>query len=140
MIANHLLEHLEDPIAALLEFERVLRPVVYRGAPNQRRTFDRERELTSVSHLFRDHEDGVLTSRRAHCVDWARQVAHGESDDLDGFVEARMSDAYSIHFRCWQPDTYLDFFAAAREKVSLDFELAAFATLEARTTAGQAGK
>ena len=34
VIANHLLEHLEDPIAALLEFERVLRTgVVYLGLP-----------------------------------------------------------------------------------------------------------
>lgn len=46
----------------------------------------------------------------------------------------------SIHFHCWEPDTYLDFFAAAREKVSLDFELAAFAPPEAEDDGGQAGK
>ena len=134
VIANHLLEHLEDPIEALLEFERVLRPggVVYLGLPDQRRTFDRERELTSASHLLRDHEDGVLTSRRAHYVDWARHVAHVEPHDLDHYVEVQMSDAYSIHFHCWQPDTFLDFFVAAREKVGLDFELAAFAPPEAQ--------
>ena len=133
VIASHLLEHLEDPIAALLEFERVLRNggVVYLGLPDQRGSFDRERELTSVSHLIRDHEDGVLTSRRDHYVDWARHVVHVEPDDLDRYVEAQMSDAYSIHFHCWQPDTFLDFFVAAREKVGLDFEVAAFAPPEA---------
>jgi SAM-dependent methyltransferase len=132
VIANHLLEHLEDPIAALLEFERVLRPggAVYLGLPDQRRTFDRERELTSASHLLRDHEDGVLTSRRDHYVDWARHVAHVQADDLDRYVENQMSGAYSIHFHCWQPDTFLDFFVAARQKVGLDFEVVALAPPE----------
>ncbi|HEY4396918.1 MAG TPA: class I SAM-dependent methyltransferase [Acidimicrobiia bacterium] len=132
VIANHLLEHVEDPIGALLEFERVLRPggVVYLGLPDQRRTFDRERELTSVPHLLRDHEDGVLTSRRDHYVEWARHVVHVQPDDLDDYVESQMSDEYSIHFHCWQPDTFLDFFVAAREKIGLDFQVVAFAPPE----------
>jgi SAM-dependent methyltransferase len=132
VIANHLLEHLEDPIAALLEFERVLEPggVVYLGLPDQRRTFDSDRELTSVDHLLRDHEEGAVTSRRDHYVDWARHVAHVQPGELDGYVESYMSDAYSIHFHCWQPDTFLDFFVAVREKFGLDFELLAFAPPE----------
>ena len=132
VIANHLLEHLEDPIAGLLEFERVLKPggVVYLGLPDQRRTFDRERELTSVEHLLRDHEEGIHTSRRDHYVDWARHVAHVQPGDLDGYVESFMSDEYSIHFHCWQPDTFLDFFVAVRQKFQLDFEVVAFAPPE----------
>jgi SAM-dependent methyltransferase len=132
VIANHLLEHLEDPIAGLLEFERVLKPggVVYLGLPDQRRTFDSDRELTSVDHLVRDHEEGAVTSRRDHYVDWARHVAHVQPGELDGYVESYMSDAYSIHFHCWQPDTFLDFFVAVREKFGLDFELLAFAPPE----------
>jgi SAM-dependent methyltransferase len=132
VIANHLLEHLEDPIAGLLEFARVLGPggIVYLGLPDQRRTFDRERELTSVEHLLRDHEDGALASRRDHYVEWARHVVHVEPGDLDGYVESTMSEAYSIHFHCWQPDTFLDFFVNVREKFSLDFEIVAFAPPE----------
>ncbi len=41
-----------------------------------------------------------------------------------------MSDGYSIHFHCWQPDTFLEFFVAVREKFGLDFELLAFAPPE----------
>ena len=132
VIANHLLEHLEDPIAGLLEFERVLKPggVLYLGLPDQRRTFDCERELTSVEHLLRDHEQGPAASRRDHYVDWARNVVRARPGDVTSYAEGCMADEYSIHFHCWQPDTFLDFFVAVRQKFGLDFEIVAFAPPE----------
>jgi SAM-dependent methyltransferase len=132
VIANHLLEHVEDPIAGLLEFQRVLKRsgLVYLGLPDQRQTFDRDRQLTSLEHLVRDHEEGALVSRRDHYVDWARNVDHVQPGEVESHVERLMSNGYSIHFHCWQPDTFLDFFIAVREKFDLDFEIVAFAPPE----------
>jgi hypothetical protein len=45
-------------------------------------------------------------------------------------VEQLKSDGYSIHFHCWQPDTFLDFLVAVREKFGLDFEIVEFAPPE----------
>jgi SAM-dependent methyltransferase len=132
VIANHLLEHLEDPIAGLLEFERVLKPggVLYLGLPDQRQTFDRNRELTTVEHLMRDHDQGPAASRRDHYEDWARNVMHAFPGDVTATADSCMANEYSIHFHCWQPDSFLDFFVATREKTGLDFEVAAFAPPE----------
>jgi SAM-dependent methyltransferase len=132
VIANHLLEHLEDPIAGLLEFQRVLKPggVLYLGLPDQRQTFDRDRELTTFEHLVRDHEEGPLVSRREHYVDWARNVDHIQPEELESYVDECMSDGYSIHFHCWQPDSFLDFLVATRAQFELDFEVVAFAPPE----------
>jgi hypothetical protein len=79
---------------------------------------------------MRDHDEAVLGSRRDHYADWARNVDHARPAELESCIEQRMSDAYSIHFHCWQPDTFLDFFVAARERYGLDFEVVALAPPE----------
>jgi len=131
VIANHILEHLEDPIAALLNFERVLRPsgIVYLAMPDHRTTFDSGRELTTVDHLLREHDEGPEASRPEHYLDWARNVLHA-GDAAEAHAAQLMAEEYSIHFHTWDADTFLDFFVAARQKVGLDFDVLAFAPLE----------
>lgn len=130
VIANHLVEHLENPIAALAEFHRVLRRdgVLYLALPDPRVSFDRDRELTSVEHLLDEYRNGTERNRLAHYLDWAIKVDNHA--DPDAHAARLMEMDYSIHFHVWRPDSFLDFLLAARREARLDFELAAYAPPE----------
>jgi predicted SAM-dependent methyltransferase len=130
VIANHLLEHLEDPIRALIEFHRVLRRngVLYLALPDPRISFDRDRQLTELQHLLDEHRHGPQANRKAHYLDWAINV----DKDPQAELRARQLDEmdYSIHFHVWRPDTFLEFLQAAKHEAGLEFELAAYAPPE----------
>ena len=130
VIANHLLEHLEDPIRALTEFHRVLRRdgVLYLALPDPRISFDRDRQLTALEHLLDEYRQGPAANRKAHYLDWATNV----DKDPQAERRARQLDEmdYSIHFHVWRPDTFLEFLQAAKREAGLEFELAAYAPPE----------
>ncbi len=138
VIANHLIEHLEDPIRALKEFERVLRPrgLLFMCIPDARVTFDRLRPLTPTEHIIAEHRGGpevIASNRRAHYVDWVINVEDsGVLGQLDRPVTANTQDErvmklmemdYSIHFHCWQAKTFLDFFESVRREEDLELEV-----------------
>src|SRR4051794_24643687 len=76
LIANHFIEHTEDPIATLGHHSRVIRPggVLYMAVPDKRSTFDIDRPVTPLEHLIQDHEHGSQHSRSAHYEEWVRLV------------------------------------------------------------------
>jgi len=134
VIACHVLEHLEDPTRSLHEIHRVLRDggIFFCALPEPRVTFDREREMTSVEHLLRDHAAG-LTSREDHVVDWVENVERhqpwwdNDTTDTEQRVRVLLDTDYSIHFHVWRPDTFLDFLGAVRRDQGVVFEMLDFA-------------
>ncbi|MBV9252050.1 MAG: methyltransferase domain-containing protein [Acetobacteraceae bacterium] len=76
IIANHVLEHVEDPLKALRSVSRVLRGngIAYLALPDKRYTFDKERETTTLQHLQRDHLEGPDWSLAEHYDEWVRVV------------------------------------------------------------------
>lgn len=115
VIANHVLEHLEDPVGALEHLLRVLREggVVYLTLPDAGRTFDRHRTPTSVEHALRDHREGPHVSRREHYEEWARLIEGVGEDGLARRVaEFEAADARH-HFHAWRLDGFLALVLAA---------------------------
>jgi SAM-dependent methyltransferase len=70
VFASHVLEHFPDPIRALEEWLRVARKYVVLVIPHRDRTFDADRELTSVEELLRRHEQRLEDSRDLHWSVW----------------------------------------------------------------------
>jgi SAM-dependent methyltransferase len=133
VIANHLVEHLDNPIRGLEEMVRVLRDggVLYLALPDPRVTFDFERQLTSVEHLIDEYRNGPDQTREAHFRDWVEKAeAHthfGRADNVDERVQTLLQMDYSIHYHLWRPDTFLDFLSAVRRETVIELELVDFA-------------
>jgi predicted SAM-dependent methyltransferase len=112
IIANHFLEHCEDPIGTLQSFSRVLRPggTLYMAVPDKRFTFDHTREVTALQHLIDDHLLGSERSREEHYEEWTRHICNINDDQAcKTRCEQLMQMRYSIHFHVWTEKEFLEF-------------------------------
>ncbi len=123
VIANHMLEHTEDPIATLEHFVRVLRPggILFLTLPDARHTFDALRPRTTVEHLLRDHRDGPEVSREEHYREWAVVECLPPDRILERVAEFSR-DGTRHHFHVWELPDFLQFLAAV--DLPLELELA----------------
>jgi SAM-dependent methyltransferase len=111
VIANHFLEHCEDPVMAIKSFSRVLKKkgILYLAVPDKEKTFDRLREVTSWEHLERDHIFGPDISRSEHYLDFSRYVMNNSDETCYQVAQDLIEKRYSIHFHVWDIGGYLDF-------------------------------
>lgn len=127
IIANHFLEHCQDPIGALRSMFRVLKPggILYLAIPDKRCSFDADRPVTTLEHLLRDHSEGPAWSRRQHFEEWARLVnkVSGDEETVQRHVLENMRADYSIHYHVWTPAEMLELMLAVGKMVSFEFEL-----------------
>lgn len=125
VIANHFVEHCENPIGAVLNMLRVLKPtgVLYMALPDKRCCFDSDRPVTSLEHLMRDHLEGPEWSRRGHFEEWARLVNKKAEPEVEQEVARLMGMNYSIHYHVWTPFEMLEFVLAVRKLTAFNIEL-----------------
>lgn len=129
IIANHMLEHCENPLGTMrVHLERVRRGgVLYYAVPDKRNSFDIDRPITSFDHLINDDKDGGESSRLAHYLEWARLVNHIEAPaDAERNAAEAMRIQYSIHFHVWDPNAWLEFLSLANHYLDRSFEVLLF--------------
>jgi SAM-dependent methyltransferase len=125
VVANHFLEHTQDPVGTLVNAFRVLRPrgVLYLAVPDKRHTFDIDRPVTPFEHLLRDFDQGPQVSRQAHFEEWARLVDRVPEDEVSRRAAQLMEQDYSIHYHVWTQREALELLTAVREHLDLDFDI-----------------
>jgi SAM-dependent methyltransferase len=116
VIANHVIEHMRDPIRSLLVWQRVLKPGgrLYLAAPDRNVTFDSTRPLTTIAHLIEDYEDPSRERDFEAFVEFAREVSCRvfnvrPIEEAEALAHELAEKDYSIHFHVWDDASFEEF-------------------------------
>lgn len=111
VISAHVIEHLRDPLGAIVNALRVIKPggVHIVVVPDMRFTFDRNRPETSLEHLLTDFEDGGESTCRYAYEEHLRYVHPYLTGEKYSDVEinrqatenAKRWREFDIHFHAW---------------------------------------
>lgn len=126
VIAAHVIEHLANPIRAIQEMQRVLRPggKLVLIVPDRTLTFDSVRAATPFSHVFQEFISGVTDVSQEHVKEfctsvWSQPAFHPdlvrEWHDPEKLNEERVAlhRRRSIHVHCWSAEEFASFIAAS---------------------------
>jgi SAM-dependent methyltransferase len=119
VVASHLIEHLANPVAALVEFWRVLRSGgrLVLIVPDRDHTFDAGRAPTPLAHVLDEHRRGVTEVDDAHIREFCAALYAGPvihpPEVRDWHDPERLDDERlelhrrrSIHVHCWSPEEF----------------------------------
>lgn len=131
VIANHVLEHVTDPIGSMAEWHRILKPggILLIAIPDKRFTFDRERERTTLAHLIEDHGSSLDPAilNLPHLKDWATHVESLKqgSPQWQEWVDREIREGYSVHNHVWVMADLLEVIDYLKREKNASFSIAA---------------
>jgi anaerobic magnesium-protoporphyrin IX monomethyl ester cyclase len=98
IVSSHVIEHFPDPIKALIEWDRLVKPggIIFMIVPHKERTFDKERDCTALEHLVEDFENH-------------NTQPHGDPNG---------------HDHCWITGTFVEFIKYMIENLGMQWEIA----------------
>ena len=126
VIANHFIEHCQNPLLTLQNLCRVLKPggVAYLAVPDKRFSFDAGRPCTTIEHLMRDFSEGPEWSKRQHFEEWSRLVnKRTDEREIEQEVAHLLDIDYSIHFHVWGAAELLEVVVVLQRLVRFELEL-----------------
>lgn len=144
LIANHVLEHTDNVLKALIRWAEVLRPngILFLSVPLAERCFDRGRSITTTEHFVADyelersgHNEIFREHTRQHYADWlsislpailAEQGKNAGSkimEDMAKTADDLLTEKAEIHFHTFTAATYKELLRHFCAHVRSDFQI-----------------
>ena len=129
VIANHFIEHCQNPVMTIENLLRVLRRggVLFMAMPDKRYTFDIKRHETAMAHFLQDYREGPAWSEEMHYQDFVRNTEWSDNcktdEDIAKVIQHLKDINFSIHFHVWSNATMIDFFQMMRHELKFPFEI-----------------
>lgn len=138
IVANHFVEHCENPIGTIETHLSKLKPggILFYAVPDKRFTFDFRRAVTPLAEMVADYDEGPERSRAEHYDQWTRLVIAEDlatsagplsDDELERKARELEVAKYSIHMHVWTQAEFLRLILACRERLGEGFDIEATA-------------
>ena len=137
VVASHVVEHLANPVFAIAEFWRVLRPDgrLVLIVPDRSRTFDSVRSPTPVAHVFEDFDREVVETDEDHIREFCEAIytqppIHPPAVREwyhPGRLDAQRVELHrlrTIHVHCWSPEEFAVVIVAGIARGAFSWRLA----------------
>ena len=121
LIANHVIEHLQDPIGFLARVAAKLRlgGRAMIAAPDKRFCMDKTRSVTGFEHLVEDHERGPAATQRGHFVRYFMEAGCQSAAEAEASADATDMSDLRFHYHVWDADAFFAFVTAAIARYAL---------------------
>lgn len=102
MLSSHMLEHTANPILALTEWKRILKPhgTLVLILPNPKYTFDHRRPVTTLSHLIADFEAAVSEEDLTHLEEILALHDFQRDPDAGDSGSFKLRSMHNVDNRC----------------------------------------
>ena len=147
-IANHVIEHLVNPLSFLNNLNSIMKTgsYLYLAVPDKEYTFDRHRKLHDWEHFHEEYQQKITRLSKEHLEDflfnkmsakpnllektslsnyWYQRAKSWRLSPQQYYQQARFHLKRSIHVHVWNQDSFDRFIALAIENLGLDLEIKA---------------
>lgn len=126
VVANHFVEHCQNPFQALSHMFRVLKKngILYMALPDKRYTFDIDRPITPLEHILKDYYEDPEPSKKHHFEEWVTFISKIQDPvKFKEKVQELLQMDYSIHFHVWTQTEMLEMMLALKKQIGVPFDI-----------------